>query len=193
MQRRFPGLAIMLLASAAQAQSSIGLADLGIVPAEPVPLAEQMRGCLSDATLCSSAQSSDFTMDSVINLGIIDRGAAPPEPSAPRSLDGSSSARGQATLSHLPSIDISAYLSGDSPAVDGRRQNELAELARLLSSDELAGFDVTLIVQNPAGDDAGARAQEIARVLEQSLAGRVTVVTETADVSGLTLTLAPRG
>lgn len=193
MHTHLAGLALVFSATCAGAQSSISLEDLGIAPVEALSLADQLRGCLADAGQCSSAQSADFAFDDVLNLGIVDRGAEPADPSAPRSagIGETASADSVGTLEHLPSIDISSYLSGDSPTVDPTRQSELAELAALLASDDLAGFEVTLVVTDAGQQAAQDRAQEIADLLQQSLSGRVRVLAETGDTAGITLTLAP--
>ncbi len=193
MQNHLAGLALILSATCAGAQSSISLEDLGITPTEALSPADQLRSCLADAAMCSSAQPADFDLDNVMNLGIVDRGAEPADPSAPRSADTGDAALAEptGTLAHLPSIDISSYLSGDSPATDPARQSELADLAALLASDDLAGFEVTLVVTDAGQQAAQDRAQEIADLLEDTLSGRVRVLAEAGDTPGITLTLAP--
>lgn len=194
MQRSLACLMLVMAASGAGAQSSISLEDLGIVPMESLSLAAMMRGCLADAALCSSAQGPSFGLDAVVNLGIVDRGAAPADPSTARSADPAGAAAAtNGAPQPLPSIDISAYLTGAGPAVDASRRSELTELADLLASDDLSGFDITLIVTESGPSAAEDRAREIAAVLEQSLAGRVRVVAETGATAGITLALAPGG
>ena len=148
---------------------------------------------LTGSVLGENQQPADFDLDNVMNLGIVDRGAEPADPSAPRSADTGDAALAEptGTLAHLPSIDISSYLSGDSPATDPARQSELADLAALLASDDLAGFEVTLVVTDAGQQAAQDRAQEIADLLEDTLSGRVRVLAEAGDTPGITLTLAP--
>lgn len=195
MQNHLAGLTLILSATCAGAQSSISLDELGITPAQSLSPADQLRGCLGDAALCSSAQAADFDMDNVMNLGIVDRGAEPADPSPPRSAGNGDTALADpaSTLAHLPSIDISNYLSGDSPAVDPTRHSELAELAALLASDDLAGFEVTLVVTDAGQQAAQDRAQEIAELLQGSLSGRLRVLAESGNTPGITLTLTPTG
>lgn len=193
MQNHLAVLALILSATCAGAQSSISLDDLGITPSEVLSPADQLRSCLADAAMCSSAQAAEFGLDNVMNLGIVDRGAEPADPSAPRSAVPGDAAQADpsGTLAHLPSIDISSYLSGESPATDPTRHSELAELAALLASDDLAGFEVTLVVTDAGQQAAQDRAQEIADLLQRSLSSRVRVLAETGTTAGITLTLAP--
>ncbi len=188
----FAALALGLVASAASAQLSLSLDELGIAPRAAVVPAEQMRACLDDPAQCSRARTRGVSLDDVVNLGIVDRGTAPVDPSPSRGAGaaGNSDVSGAAReVTVLPSIDMSAYLSGEAPARSIARTRELAELAAVLAADELVGFDVVIVVSGDA--TAQDRAQEIARALSDTLDGRLRVVAEAGTAAGITLALSP--
>lgn len=178
----------------AQAQSGFSLDDLdGGAPTAMSP-AERLSACLADASACSQAPRRSFSLDDVVNLGIVDRGQTPAHGSQTRSLESSSDADAPILdLTVLPSIDISAYLSGETPARSHRRSTELEQLADVLSTSVPSDLGIVLVVSGPEATEATGRASEIAQALEAALGRAVTVRTETAEIDGLTLALVPSG
>ncbi|MCC5956897.1 MAG: hypothetical protein JJU07_12400 [Natronohydrobacter sp.] len=180
--------------TAASAQSGLSLQDLGVTPAEVLAPAERLRECLEDARACTVAPRRGFSLGDVLNLGIVDRGAAPENPSASRSANGTATSDGAALMpAVLPSIDLSDYLTGARPAGNPRRSAELAELAAVLAEPVAQGLEVMLVVTGPDGQATQARASDIARVLESALGAAIRVETEPAEIDGLTLTLSLPG
>ncbi|MCC5966125.1 MAG: hypothetical protein JJU24_08305 [Natronohydrobacter sp.] len=58
------------------AQSGLTLEDLGISPAQVPSPADRLRACFDDPGACSTAPRRGFSMDDVLNLGIVDHGGA---------------------------------------------------------------------------------------------------------------------
>lgn len=175
------------------AQSGLTLEDLGISPAQVPSPADRLRACIDDPGACSTAPRRGFSMDDVLNLGIVDRGSTPDAPSVPRSLNDTTAAENALTPTVLPSIDLSTYLSGDPPARNPRRSAELMELAAVLAEPVAQGLEVTLVVTGPDGHTTQARASEIAQALERALGAVVRIETEPAEIDGLTLALSLPG
>ena len=134
---------LALLASPLAAQSTITLEDFDLGE-DPAPAEEEtaargggdaaMKQCLSDPGSCEDNEFKSgvsFSIDDVVNLGIVDREEVAPSEVA---TDG----RTTSTADPLPSIDLEVLFDSGSHDI---RADQVPQLARL--SDTLRGSDFT--------------------------------------------------
>lgn len=134
-------LPLLLLSAAAHGQSTITLEDFDLKrQEEPAPSTtatdSQMETCLLERENCDSTEfksSKSFSINDVVNLGIIDREEVKTEPA-------STGANAAAETQTLPSIDIEVLFDYDSDALRPDQYPKLVELANLLKGERFSGF-----------------------------------------------------
>ena len=127
-----------LLANSALAQSTITLDDFNL-PSSSVGETEpasntgnsEMETCLLDPKNCNNQEFTStvtFSLDDVVNLGIVDHSQVSDSPSQ------------TSPAASLPSIDMEILFDYDSADVRSDQLPKLIELAQLLSSDNFNGY-----------------------------------------------------
>lgn len=157
----FAALFLATLLSAGQmaaAQSTLTLDDfdLGGKPAakraQAAPdAAGEMEKCLLDNANCQNKEfknSKGFSIDDVVNLGIVDREEVKPQPAS------TGSGSGPAKVVDLPSIDMEILFDYDSDALRPDQYSKLTELAGILKGDKFSGFRFAFLGHSDAkGED----------------------------------------
>ena len=137
---------------AAGAQSTLTLEDFDLgnkpaaKPASP-PAGSDMEKCLLDSAACTSKEfggSSKFSIDDVVNLGIIDREEVKAKPAA---ASGNSPAP---AAEPLPSSDIEVLFDYDSDQLRPDQFGRLSELAAILRTDRFSGFKFAFLGHSDA-------------------------------------------
>ncbi len=149
-------LVTVALCGAAQAQSTLTLESFSLEPAPTAaPPAAEMRDCLLDQSGCTSAEfggGAAFTLDDVVNLGVIDReeakaaAAAMPASRGNASVQAAPDDRNTAAMAivdrdtpePLPSIDLEILFAYNSDALTPDAMRKLSELSSALRDPRLA-------------------------------------------------------
>ena len=169
-----------LTASALSAQSTVTLDSFTLDPApaatpEAAPSAE-MRDCLLDSAGCDNAEfggSAAFTLDDVVNLGVIDRGAAATAATVAPSL--AINDRG-AEPTPLPSIDLEILFAYNSDDLTPDAMGKLAALTSALQDPRLSDARLVFIGHTDAVGSAAynldlsrRRAESVARFVQGTM------------------------
>ena len=178
MKPHFLTLIAALAAPAAFAQSTMTLDSFSLEgttaaePAEAEPAAGSLETCLTDPASCSSAEhksGTDFSLDDVVNLGIVDREEVAQQ---------AATTGGTVDVSEpLPSVDMEILFDYNADTVRGDQLPQLAELAALLKSEKFAGYRFLFLGHTDAkgsaeyNQDLSARRAESVAQLVRGLAG----------------------
>lgn len=158
---------VILLGSAGFAQSTVTL-DSFDLDMELKPKASGGLGdCLLDPEACESSEyrsSTKFTLDDVVNIGIIDREEAAE----------SARATGTASTAVLPSIDMEILFDYDSDVIRPDQYAALDELAELLKAPRFASYNFIFLGHTDAKGSEGyntalsqRRAESVSRYVAQ--------------------------
>lgn len=150
-------LSATLFASSAYAQSTLTLDDFNLSdgknkPSDTAAPAKSPRGnaleaCLSDAANCkdeSLKSSTDFSIDDVVNLGIIDR------EEIKVSKVSSSSGDNPKEQQSLPSIDMEILFDYDSDKIRSDQFQKLFELSNVLKGSKFDKFKFAFLGHSDA-------------------------------------------
>ncbi|CUH74966.1 OmpA family protein [Tropicibacter naphthalenivorans] len=157
---------ITVCAAGAQAQSIITLDDLDLGAPAPAPqasAADEMKDCILNPSACDNAEyggGAAFSLEDVVNLGVIDHAEAKAQPQV-------------AKAAPLPSIDIEILFAYDSDDLTPQAQGKLAELVQVLRDPR---FDDQMLLFVGHTDGVGSasyntalsqrRAQAVARYVQ---------------------------
>lgn len=178
MKPHFFSLIAALAAPAAFAQSTMTLDSFSLgdstaaKPAETTSAASALESCLTDPSSCSSAEhksGTDFSLDDVVNLGIVDREEVAQQ---------ASTAGGSVDVTEpLPSVDMEILFDYNSDTVRSDQIGQLAELAALLKSEKFAGYRFLFLGHTDAkgsaayNQDLSARRAESVAQMVRGMAG----------------------
>ena len=186
MKRLLLGAALAVMAGPALAQSTMTLDDLDLKPKAPTAApaatgggASEMEKCLLDQASCQNAEfksSTSFSVDDVVNLGIIDREEVKPAALGQAGMAGAPGGAGTAMT--LPSIDMEILFDYDSATLRPDQYAKLMQLSEILKGDKFSAFRFLFLGHSDAKGDA-----EYNRTLSQKRAEAVSAFVE--GVSGL--------
>ncbi|MEP1352389.1 MAG: OmpA family protein [Tateyamaria sp.] len=141
-----------------RAQSVITLDDLDMgvtgtsIPEQSDALPQpsgQMGACLVDSENCDSDEfrsGASFSLDDVVNLGIIDREEAAAQPSEEAKKMSTSTDTGEERVSQsLPSIDIEILFNSGSEQIRAQEFTRLIDLAALLGGESFDTYRFLLL------------------------------------------------
>lgn len=143
----------LCLAAPAFAQSTVTLDSFSLDPApQPAPEAPaaEMRDCLLNADACTSDEfggTSAFTLDDVVNLGVVDRAQVAAAAAAPAA-DGDAAAlaiRDRGETTPLPSIDLEILFAYNSDDLTPQAMAKLSTLSSALRDPRMANSRLVFI------------------------------------------------
>ncbi len=178
MKPQFLSLIAALAAPAAFAQSTMTLDSFSLndstaaKPAETAAAASSLETCLTNPAACASAEhksGTDFSLDDVVNLGIVDREEVAQQ---------ASTAGGSVDVTEpLPSVDMEILFDYNSDTVRSDQIGQLAELAALLKSEKFSGYRFLFLGHTDAkgsaayNQDLSARRAESVAQMVRGMAG----------------------
>ncbi|MCJ7872987.1 OmpA family protein [Marinovum sp. 2_MG-2023] len=127
-------------AAAVAAQSVITLDDFDLGGPTEAPQASEtvgggaMERCLRDRANCPENGGVDFTIDDVVNLGIVDREDVDVTPASVTGDDTSAAAE------PLPSVDLEVLFDYNSSDIRPDQMRQLLDLANVLRSDDFSRY-----------------------------------------------------
>lgn len=178
----FPLLAAALvLPSAALAQSTVTLDSfsLGDAP-KPDADAAEMRDCLVDPSACENSEfsgGSKFTLDDVVNLGVVKRQPKPPASETQARIGGTIAVEDRSKKPEpLPTIDLEVLFDYGSDALTPQAMAKLSTLANALSDPRLKDSKLIFIGHTDAVGSAEynkalsqRRANSVARFVQGTM------------------------
>ncbi|HOV04613.1 MAG TPA: OmpA family protein [Hyphomicrobiales bacterium] len=159
MKRLLLGAALAAMAVPALAQSTMTLDDLDLKPkapvaAKPAGSSSEMEKCLLDQASCQNAEfksSASFSVDDVVNLGIIDREEVKPAALGEAGMAGASG--GASAAMTLPSIDMEILFDYDSATLRPDQYAKLVQLSEILKGDKFSAFRFLFLGHSDAKGD----------------------------------------
>jgi len=150
---------LILAATSVNAQSTLTLDDFELdkspakapVGVEKSATSSELENCLADSKKCKSSKfksTTSFSIDDVVNLGIIDREEVKIQPA---STDASSPV---ANIEPLPSIDMEILFDYDSDTVRADQYEKLRELSSVLINARFDGFRFAFLGHSDAKGNA---------------------------------------
>ncbi len=148
------GFGLSLLGLSVHAQSTLTLDDFNlsdekksVADVQPSTGSSALEACLSNAGGCEDSKlksSTEFSIDDVVNLGIIDR-----EEVRPVAVSTGSGNTAQ-TAQSLPSIDMEILFDYDSDAIRADQFSKLSELSNVLKSSKFANYKFAFLGHSDA-------------------------------------------
>ena len=138
----------VLSAGLAFAQSTITLDDFQVSAESAVERPGEMESCILDQSNCANSEfktGAEFSLDDVVNLGIIDR----EEAARARHAEGA-----PASQDPLPSIDIEVLFEYDSDVISGNEFPKLSDVISTLNRSSFDSFKFVLIGHTDAKGSA---------------------------------------
>jgi OOP family OmpA-OmpF porin len=165
---------------AAFAQSTVTLDSFSLdLDPEPDAAATEMRDCLLDPSACASNEfggGASFTLDDVVNLGVVKREPKPVVKPGPNTTSIAVIARDQPKAEPLPTIDIEVLFAYDSDNLTPQAMGKLSNLATALRDPRLRGSKLIFIGHTDAVGSASynntlslRRAQSVASFVQGTL------------------------
>ena len=154
-------LLAMVIAGPALAQSTLTLDDFDLNAKKPAAAepnrgaASEMENCLVDQANCKNAEyksSASFSVDDVVNLGIVDREEVKPAALSAAGMAGDAGAAEGAQT--LPSIDMEILFDYDSANLRSDQYPKLMQLAEILKGERFAQFRFLLLGHSDAKGNA---------------------------------------
>lgn len=162
--------------NAAWAQSTVTLDDFDlsddVVTSTAAPKSD-LENCLFNKGNCASNElksGTDFSLDDVLNLGVIDHEKVEPAPVAVTSTSGNSSQpQKPSSATPLPSVDMEILFDYDSADIRWDQKDRLIDLARTLGADGFKDYSLLFVGHTDAKGSAaynrhlsGMRAEAVA-------------------------------
>jgi outer membrane protein OmpA-like peptidoglycan-associated protein len=179
--------AFLCLPQGAAAQSVITLEDFDLGgDAEPEGGTKRKPGmeeCLRDPTSCDDVfgADTDFSIDDVVNLGIVDREEVA---ETPVSSDGTPTS----TTDPLPSIDLKVLFDYNSSNIRSDQVGQLLDLAQVLRSDDFGQYKLIFLGHSDAKGSAAYNerlSQQRARSVADFVATAANLPASRIDAVGL--------
>jgi outer membrane protein OmpA-like peptidoglycan-associated protein len=179
MNLQFLPLIAVVISAPAAAQSIINLDSFSndgastVQPVSTAPAAASLEACLSDPAECQNGahkSSTEFSLNDVINLGIVDR------ESVAQNVSTNASPAAAAT-DPLPSVDMEILFDYNADTVRGDQIAQLVELAGILKSEKFNNYRFLFMGHSDATGsatynmDLSARRAESVAQLVRGLAG----------------------
>lgn len=149
-----------LQASLSSAQSVITLDDfdleVAVTPSEPAAKS-QLESCLLGSADCKSDElksGATFSLDDVLNLGVIDRSKVKAEPASTSTTSNADTASIAASADPLPSVDMEILFDYNSSNIRWDQKERLIDLARTLSSSDFRKYSVLFVGHTDAKGSA---------------------------------------
>ncbi|BBU57828.1 hypothetical protein KU6B_40930 [Mameliella alba] len=151
--------AALVLPGVAFAQSTVTLDSFSLGdPPKPDAAAAEMRDCLVDPSACDNAEfggGAKFTLDDVVNLGVVERKPKPPASATPARAGVAIAIEDRTKKPEpLPTIDLEVLFAYDSDALTPQAMAKLSTLANALSDPRLKDSKLIFIGHT---DAVGAR------------------------------------
>ncbi|WP_323771497.1 OmpA family protein [Antarctobacter sp.] len=175
-----PALALMALPGLVAAQSTVTL-DSFSLDDDPKPnaAASEMRDCLLDASACASNEfggGAKFTLDDVVNLGVVKREPKPPVTAGTPTTTIAVIDRTKPAPQPLPTIDLEVLFAYDSDRLTPQAMAKLSSLASALADPRLQGSKLVFIGHTDGVGSAAynrelskRRADSVARYVQSTL------------------------
>lgn len=152
MKRLALAAAATLLVFPAFAQSTITLDDLEPVNNKPATTAQtsavqELEDCLLDQSGCKTSKfksAAKFSIDDVVNLGVIDR----------TKVKSAGTAGGSQSAAALPSIDMEILFDYNSADLRQDQYSKLAQLSQVLRGDKFEKFSLLFLGHSDAKGSA---------------------------------------
>ena len=144
--------------SAAQSVITLDDFDLEVETITPQPEAKsQLESCLLGSADCKSDElksGASFSLDDVLNLGVIDRSQVKAEPASTATNEDKDTASIAASADPLPSVDMEILFDYNSSNIRWDQKERLIDLARTLSSSDFRKFSVLFVGHTDAKGSA---------------------------------------
>ncbi|WP_425072182.1 OmpA family protein [Sagittula sp. S175] len=170
-----------LIAAPLWAQSTVTLDSFSLDPAPQPALSPEaeMRECLVDPAACDSAEYSGgatFTLDDVVNLGVIDREATPQAMPQPSAETAPIAVTDRSNVDPLPSIDLEILFAYNSDDLTPEAMGKLSALGTALRDPRLSDARLIFIGHTDAvgsvaynTDLSRRRAESVARFVQGTM------------------------
>tara|TARA_R110002126_G_scaffold154804_1_gene301848 strand:+ start:83 stop:760 length:678 start_codon:yes stop_codon:yes gene_type:complete len=151
---------LMLHVSSGVAQSVITLEDFDLSSDVGVAAEESksdLENCLLKIGNCASDElksGASFSLDDVLNLGVIDHEKVAPAPVSAVSGDASQPASPSTYADPLPSVDMEILFDYDSADIRWDQKNRLIDLAKTLSTDGFRSYSLLFVGHTDAKGSA---------------------------------------
>ena len=144
--------------SVAQSVITLDDFDLEVETVTPQPAAKsQLESCLLGSADCKSDElksGASFSLDDVLNLGVIDRSQVKAEPASTAANTDKDTASIAASADPLPSVDMEILFDYNSSNIRWDQKERLIDLARTLSSSDFRKFSVLFVGHTDAKGSA---------------------------------------
>ena len=144
--------------SSAQSVITLDDFDLEVEPSPSEPAAKsQLESCLLGSADCKSDElksGASFSLDDVLNLGVIDRSQVKAEPASTSTNTDNNAASVAASADPLPSVDMEILFDYNSANIRWDQKERLIDLARTLSSSDFRKFSVLFVGHTDAKGSA---------------------------------------
>lgn len=144
--------------SAAQSVITLDDFDLEVETVTPQPAPKsQLESCLLGSADCKSDElksGASFSLDDVLNLGVIDRSQVKAEPASTATNADKDTASIAASADPLPSVDMEILFDYNSSNIRWDQKERLIDLARTLSSSDFRKFSVLFVGHTDAKGSA---------------------------------------
>ncbi|MEI4490247.1 OmpA family protein [Mameliella alba] len=173
--------AALVLPGVAFAQSTVTLDSFSLGdPPKPDAAAAEMRDCLVDPSACDNAEfggGAKFTLDDVVNLGVVERKPKPPASATPARAGVAIAIEDRTKKPEpLPTIDLEVLFAYDSDALTPQAMAKLSTLANALSDPRLKDSKLIFIGHTDAVGGAAynkalsqRRANAVARYVQGTM------------------------
>lgn len=164
-------LAAVALPGLALAQSTVTLDSFSLDDdPEPDAVASEMRDCLLDPSACASNEfggGASFTLDDVVNLGVVERKPKPPAVAGTPST--ALAVTDRSKPEPLPTIDLEVLFAYDSDRLTPQAMAKLSTLASALADPRLQGSKL-IFIGHTDGVGSAAYNRELSRRRADSVA-----------------------